>query len=124
MVAVGGSTFRDAYEMSASARFLRWGGHALSCNRPNSNTAFGLYLRSIEYPDENRLSRVFSCGTCEEKDSNGKVVMKGVVVDRTATGVLGALPEYYRPRIQIVAPRNTTISQYLFSNIHVRRWIS
>ena len=74
VVAVGGTTFREAYDYSkviassASVRYLRWGGNYLQCNRSKAHLAFGLYSQCIEYPDESRLMKNFSYSNCEVRD--------------------------------------------------------
>lgn len=76
-VAVNGATFREAYASSkmlstlASVRYFRWGSFELRRNRRAASSAFASFLRLIEYPAESRLSKVFSCLSCEHKDADG-----------------------------------------------------
>ena len=129
-VAVNGATFREAYANSrflsnqASARYFRQGNFVLRCNRRAANGAFSLFLRLIEYPLATKLSKIFSCTSCERKDENGKIKMRAVVMDGTATGILGELPSFERPKMHISAAKNTSKSQYLVPNCNVRRYMS
>lgn len=120
-VAATGSTFREANEYTksvsrtASARFLWKGGLPLSCNRRIASTAFAAYLGVIEYPSESKLSAVFTCRTCETRGEDGRNRFNALVMNGTATGVLGDLPPFDRPMIHINAAKGTAKAQYLVS---------
>lgn len=107
-----GVTFRDAYDIghnlssSTSSSLSRWGGFPSHKNRQQANSAFSSFLRTIEYPSSEKISSMFTCSTCEKQNEEGKSVLRAVVLDGTATGVLGKLPAFRRPMTKMKAPEN------------------
>lgn len=112
-------TFREAYELSAevskssSAVHVRLGG-PLASNRRTSSTAFSAFLSTIALPAEHILSKVFSCQKCREIHNDGSKTMRAIVMDGTATEILGNLPKFERPAMLIDSASDTTKLQYLF----------
>lgn len=129
-VAMLGSTFREAYKVSKriaespSSHYLRWGGMPLSSNRRTSKHAFSSFLRTVEYPDEDSLTHLLSCRTCESILTDGRKKVSAVAMDGTATGVLGHLPQFVRPVTYVPAPLDTARTQYLISSARVRDFIT
>lgn len=123
-----GGTFREGYDLmkfqshTASMRFARWGGFDLVCRRRSTSNTFAIFLRVIEYPPDVLNDKVFRCTTGETSDASGKVMMYGLVIDGTATGILGDLPKLQRPQININAAKGTASQQFIFRHQHVRRY--
>lgn len=105
-LAMLGQTFREAFKMSlhvsrtSSAKYARWDGFDLAPLRLVANQAFSAFLKCIEYSDEAKHLYLFSCKTCESNDARGRRILRVVVLYGTATGVLGRLPVFDRPRIK------------------------
>ena len=118
-VSMVGGTFREAYELSkqvsrsTSAEYFRL-GNPLSSNRRTASSAFSSFLSTIAMPPEDVLSKVFSCSKCEKVRNDGSKEMRAVVMDGTATGILGELPPYDRPSFLVAAATDTTKIQFLF----------
>lgn len=118
-VAMLEQTFREAFDVtlklsrSTSVEFARWGGFPLSCKVHLGNQAFAKFLRCIEYRDELCLHSLFSCKTCERVDERGRRVLRAVMLDGTATGVLGKLSILNRPKTLIPLGASTAKVQFL-----------
>lgn len=83
-----------------------------------------MFLRFIEYPSDERLYSSFTYKTCERVDKNGKRRLRAVVMDGMATGILGKLPDFKRPKIHIHDAYNTNSSQIIFDNYNARQFVS
>lgn len=127
-VSMVGGTFREAYELSKqvsrslSAEYVRL-GRPLAANRRAASSAFSAFLSAIALPPENVMSRVFECSRCEEVMSDGPTSIRGIVMDGTATGILGELPRYERPSMPVEAATDTTKLQFLFPAAKARSFL-
>ena len=79
--------------------------------RRRASEAFRLFLDTLDVDDEQLCESLFSCDTCETKLTPTDIIQLGlstpvshtlkrfdaVVVDGTAPGILGQLPNYSRP---------------------------
>lgn len=63
---------------------------------------------------------MFTCNVFEEDDGQGRRDMRRVVMDGTATGVLGALPDFERPKVHVHGVTNTAPSQYIIPRLEIR----
>lgn len=86
---------------------MRWGGFPLSCARRTTNQAFAKFLRIVEQPSDSSLQSIFSCPTCETPNGDGTTRIDGVAMDGIATGILGALPRFNRPIMEVIAAKDT-----------------
>lgn len=126
-IAMLGGTFRSAYELSRSvsnsptAVFSRL-GETLLCNRRQASDVFGAFLSTLQYAGDDVLRGLFSCQECEYIDEDGNIRIKGIVMDGTATGILGQLPSFDRPSTVIEPASDTAKQQYIFSVARLRKF--
>lgn len=113
-----------AFANSPSARHVRWCGLPLLCTRRTTSDAFSLFLRIVEYPRNEVLGKVFRCSTCESIDADGNRKMEGLVMDGTATGILGRLPLFKRPSHHILGASNTSPQQHIIRSRDVRKYFA
>ena len=99
-------------------------GLSLSCNRRQASNAFAAFLCAIEYSGDDILSCLFTCPTCEQSLPDGTSRMRAVIMDGTATGILGPLPAYHRPALTIDAAERTAPIQFLFGPHNLRLFLS
>jgi len=113
-----GGTFRDTFSswsskaMSASATFHRLGREP-SISRQNANEAFSEFLLKLRFPREEDLHQLFSCATCEKETLDGQKRMDGIVMDGTALGILGTLPNFNRAINVVEAVQRVPKRQYI-----------
>lgn len=125
-----GRTFREGYELmkmssnTASAELARWGGFPLICSRHKTNEAFGKFLRTIEVASDESTRNVFTCSTCESRNDDGTTRVDSVVMDGTATEILGTLPRFIRPTIDVSAAKDTASHRYLIRAYYPRNFLS
>ncbi len=101
----------QAYINSLSARLSRR-NVPFRCSRRSSNTAFSKFLSILVFPPESALSSIFTCSTCERRENDGERILDPVVIDGTAVGILGILPNYRR--ICATVPRVTKCIPQLY----------
>lgn len=125
-VVLRADTSREAYDYSrmkpqgASARLVRLGQNDVSCNRRRANLALGCFLRCLEYPNDSKLSNIFSCTACEKRCEDGRGRIRAIAMYESATG---DLPKCKHPKSYIRAPRFPGRNQYDVHNVHLRRWV-
>jgi len=123
-----GTTFREAYmswryyTTSTSARYSR-NYQETNINRRTSLDAFNNFLRLLEFKTDGVLNEFFSCKDCEETMRNGKKRMKCIVIDGTATGILGDLPTFHRETFIVPKYDKHTNKQYILEVAKHRRFI-
>ncbi len=119
-----GGTFRVAYEMSkefgnSPGLSVFKLGDNLSSNRRAANTCFSAFLRTLAVPEGQELDNIFRCTQCQ--DGTGR--LNAIVMDGTATGILGRLPKYDRPSLGLQAARNSSLTQYVVQNAKIRKFL-
>ena len=96
-----GGKFRDAYSSWAfkstafSASFHRIVSNAI-VHRKICNDAFTLFLKLLKFPRDEDLYRLFSCSIFETRDASSENMLKDIVMDGTALGIISALPNFSR----------------------------
>ena len=120
-----GGTFRDAYsswssKATAFSACFQIIGATLYVNRLLCNEVFSLFLKSLKFPRNENLFELFSCSTCETRDSDGKRVLKGVVMDGTALGILGTLPNFSRHTKVVMPLKGVPNEQYIIRDAKLR----
>ncbi len=68
-------------------------GTAPSLNRQTANDAFCKFLMLLRFPNNNDLIDLFNCEACTSKEGPDIRRMEAVVMDGTALGILGKLPD-------------------------------
>lgn len=104
--------------------FARWGGFPLQLTRLSGNRAFSLFLLKIEYPSDENVNILFTCSKCEKFNSNGERVLIAVVLAGTATGILGKLPVFDRPKTRVYGADNTARPQYVLPHTNIRLFLN
>ncbi len=123
VVALGG-TFREAYQLSKQVSkspgmgLFRIGGE-LTTRRRSSSTCFAGFLRTLTVPKGAKTATLFTCSKCEDADGR----LSAIVMDGTATGILGKLPNFDRPSTVIPSCRGPSVSQFILSRAKVRRFL-
>ncbi len=69
---------------------------APTINRQSANEALCKFLMLLRFPSGRDFNDLFSCESCTVRDANGNERMEGVVMDGTAMGILGTLPQFQR----------------------------
>ena len=82
-------------------------------NRQLCNEVFTLFLKSLKFPRDENLIEIFSCSTCETRDTDGERVLKGVVMDGTALGILGTPPNFSRDMKVVMPVKGVPDKQYI-----------
>ena len=82
-------------------------------NRRSENDALGGFLRSLDINCNSALRSLFHCSKCEVQTQGHTRQLRAVVLDGTATGVLGELPEYRRDSIEFPLATNETKGQFI-----------
>lgn len=128
VVAMLGSTFRSAYEASkqlsrSTSVVQRRLGGALSCNRRQASIVFGYFLRSLSYPEDRDVASLFHCSQCEIIGPDGIKTMRAIVLDGTAIGILGDLPNVERRTLTIHPVKNSGGSQFVIKYASLRNYI-
>lgn len=123
-----GGTFRDAYSSWASksyatsASFHRI-GKLSNVTRQLSNDAFTLFLKALKFPRDEDLAQLFSCSVCETNDVSGEKYLGGIVMDGTALGILGALPNFSRHEKRVCPVPKIADRQYLMRSPKLRAFV-
>jgi len=124
-----GNTFRDTFSSwkakatSASARVVS-GGCLPLLKRRQGSKAFTCFLARLKFPAKNELDALFSCETCSSRDLDGVPYFDSMVMDGTATGILGTLPKFQRRTLTVAAPRSLPSHQYLLPPPKLRAFIN
>ena len=86
-----GIPFRDAFAsckrkaLGTSARTILVFSPPMLTHKMG-NVAFNLFLKTLQFSNDQDLYQVFSCTNCLTDDRLGNLVWSGVVMDRTETG--------------------------------------
>jgi len=124
-----GNTFRDtlsswkAKATRASAKIVP-GGLLPTLKQRQGRKAFTCFLARLKFPTKAELEGLFSCPKCSVRDADGVPHLDAVVMDGTATGILGALPKFTRNTVTVSAPRSLPEQQYLLPPPKLRAFIS
>ena len=123
-----GGTFRDAYSSwssksyATSASFHRIGTDNYPTRQLN-NQAFTTFLKKLTFHSEKHLVELFTCSDCETTDYDNNRILSGVVMDGTALGILGTLPQFVRPIKECTAVPRVPDRQYLIRKAKLRAFI-
>ena len=95
-----GGTFRYAFYSWASKNFMTSAfGHLLGKEpgfaRQRGNEAFSLFLMTLSFPKDQDFFESFACAKFERLMENRSKRIDVVVMDGSAVGVLGKIPNYY-----------------------------
>ncbi len=93
----------------------------LLLQRRMASNAFELYLRLVQFPSSDILQKLFSCGTCQMKTSDGHQRWEAVVMDGTATGILKKFLSFERPT-HIMSPMKDVSFMQLILRTEVQRY--
>lgn len=75
--------------------------------------SFTCFLARLKFPTRAELEGLFSCPICSVPHADGVSHLDAVVMDGTATGILGELPKFTRTTAIVSAPRSLPEQQYL-----------
>ena len=123
-----GGTFRHAYSSwssksyAATASLHRIGTDNFA-SRQLSNEAFTCFLKTLTFSKEENLFELFSCTDCEKRDSDGNYYLDGIVMDGTALGILGTLPNFVRHSEVVHSVPRIPDRQYLIRDPKIRSFI-
>lgn len=82
--------------------------------------AFAAFLGTVALTGENLLGTVFNCTNCEDTCIDGSKLLKSVVLDGTATGILGDLLQFKREAILAESVKDSRKLQFLFAPAKTR----
>jgi len=96
-----GGSFRDAFSSWAAksvstSTALHIIGKPPDLNRQRANDAFTQFLMTLRFPSDSDAADLFSCSNCEGAAHDGVQRMDAIVMDGTAMGILGTLPQFER----------------------------
>lgn len=123
-----GGTLRVAFyswsskncKTSASCHRL---GNESKFARQRGNEAFNSFLMTLCFPKDQDVFELFSCATCERTMKDGSKRIDGVVMDGSAVGILGKLPNFQRVTHQINAVSRIADREYIMRTSTSRRFI-
>ncbi len=98
-------------------------GKILSMNRHRADEAFTSFLMILRFPREEDIHMLFSRKNCERESSTGERMLDAVVMEGTAMGILGRLPEFERRTCEIEPVKNVTKRQYIMRNAKHRQFV-
>ena len=81
--------------------------------RRMGNVAFTSFLRLLRFSDVSILKSIFSCKSCTGTNEANLRHWSAVVMDGTATGILGKLPKFQRPTVVMAPIKNASSKQYI-----------
>jgi len=110
------------YPTSTSARYSR-NDPGTTIHRRTALDAFNNSLCILDLNSQGALKALFSCNECELDIGNGKTKMKCIVIDGTATGILGDLPAFQRNSLLVTKYDNHADKQYILEVAKHRRFI-
>ena len=87
--------------------------------RQRANGAFTFLLMNLTLLIQDDVHSLFSCTKCERRMPDGTKRLDGIVMDRTAMGILGKLPNYERVKNKLFPSRNMAVRQYLMQTTSV-----
>lgn len=112
----GGGACRDAYvsweakNWSSSSAF-HCIGHEFELNRQPGNDSCYAFINTLQFPSDDDLYALFSFSIFENRNREGDKLTDGVVMDGTALGISGILPEFCRSTSLVrPVPRSVSIS--------------
>ena len=88
--------------------------------RRSSNDILTEFIKTIRPPFGIPLSEFFKCYTCEEAplhNGNSMPRVKGIVLDGTATGILGDLPNYVRYPVEELLSISSISNKHFIFNV-------
>jgi len=123
-----GGTFRDVFSswssqgLASSASFHRL-GNEVEINRQRGNEAFSAFLKTLKFPRDEDLHELFSCSKCERNFQSGTRELDAVVMDGTALGILGTLPEFTRETRTVSSVPRVPDKQYIMPTPKLRAFV-
>lgn len=113
-----GSTLRKTYDVSLHISRSKSAencqiGSMLSCNRRTARRAFIAFVSTLVVLSGVNLCELFKCETCETKHLDRTNRIAGIVLDGTATGLLGELPSYECKNFQVFATTDCSKHQFI-----------
>ena len=123
-----GGTFRDTFSSWASKRWFTSAlyhhvGTEPMCNRQRPNDVYTAFLGNLYFPNESYLNDLFSSMKCERIASDRKKRFDGIVMDGTAMGILGKLPEFVRVKSRFSRVQNLSNKQYIIRTPRLREFV-
>lgn len=127
-VAMLGNTLQATYEasknLSRSPSIVQHRlGTDLLRNRRQASTVFGAFLCTLSYPKEENIAPIFNCTQCETEGASGGKTMRSIVMDSTATGILGDPPRFDRPSLYLEPAKNTVSAQFVLKGAAIRKYL-
>ena len=93
-------------------------------NRQRGNEAFAEFLMLLKFPAKEDLKSLFTCGTCESRGEDGEEKrMDVVIMDGTALGILGTLPEFERLTSVVPPIQRISTLQYIMRSPKHRQFV-
>ena len=123
-----GGTFRDVFSSWSSKNFstrsslLRLGMHS-NFSRQRGNDAFSAYLKTLRFVEEDYLSNLFSCKKCARNPESENRDLDAVVMNGTALGILGTVPQFERHTKVLSAVPGISDRQYKMRNPKLRAFL-
>jgi len=74
----------------------------------------------MAFSSERAVGGVFNCTKCMELSEDGKPRFSGLVIDGTATGILGNLPDFNRPAVFVPPAKETARLQFILPSPKLR----
>ena len=123
-----GGTFRDAFyswetKTSMASASLHRVTTKYSFARQRGNEAFSAFLTTLQFPQDDHVFALFSCKKCERTLSTGEKCMDAVVMDGSAVGILGRLPEFKRLTSVVKSVPRVSDRQYVMATPKSRMFV-
>ena len=123
-----GNTFRDAFaswksKATSLTAIENSNGLKTSLKRRQGSKAFALFLSRLKFPKKEELDTLFSCRLCGRQNEDGSRTLDAIVMDGTATGILGELPKFQRKSEVVTVPSTLPECLYIMPSPKLRAFV-